>query len=442
VTISADLRRALRGALDLSEGASPVQAVEAVTRGLGVSLGATDVSFLIADLSGRALVRLSHLSLGDAPAGDSPRAATDSRGPDRREGEEGATVLPFDGGPAEQALRTQSVQVLPPGAAYAGGRPLERWMVLAPVTERGEAIGLIELSLPSAPSAEARDEIAHTALVLAYVVIAGRRHTDLFEWGQRSTPFTLSAEVQRRLLPSAFTCEAGAFTLSAWLEPADSVGGDTFDYILGRDVLHLSMTDAMGHGVASALTATLCMGSLRNSRRHGDSLLQQAVAANTALVQNQTSGPDEGFVTGLLGRLDLRTGVLSLVNAGHVPPYLARAGAVEALQLPAGLPLGLFPDADYGVSEVALQPGDRLVLVTDGMLERNAAELDLESTIADTRGLHPREATRAMSDAVLAVCGSALADDATLMLVDWHGSHGRDRESAYGAEIARASSAH
>jgi len=438
---TADLGRALRGVLDAAEGASPVEAVESVTRELGASLGATHVSFLVADLSGRALVRMTHAPL----AGPAPAARTEGDGTpedDRSDGEESATSLPFDGGPAEQALRSQTVQVLPPGAAYGGGRPQDLWMVLAPVTERGEAIGLIELSLPSEPSAEVQDEIARTALVLAYVVIASRRHTDLFEWGQRSIPFSLSAEIQRRLLPSAFTCEARAVTLSAWLEPAASVGGDTFDYILGRDALHLSITDAMGHGVASALTATLCTASLRNARRHGGSLVDQAAAANTALTENQTSGPDEGFATGLLGRLDLRTGVLSLVNAGHVLPLLARGGAVAPVDLPVGLPFGMFPDVAHEVADVELLPGDRLVLVTDGMVERNAGDVDIASMISETRALHPREATRALSDAVISASGTALADDATLLVLDWHGDHGSDRQSSYGAETARASSAH
>ena len=85
--------------LDAAENASPVDAVEAVTRELGAALGARTVAFLIADLSGRALVRLAHVPLDDAGAG-------------RRDGDEVATVLPFDGGPAEQALRTQTVQVV------------------------------------------------------------------------------------------------------------------------------------------------------------------------------------------------------------------------------------------------------------------------------------------------------------------------------------------
>lgn len=106
--------------------------------------------------------------------------------------------------------------------------------MLAPVTERGEVLGLLEISLPAEPAAEVLDEIAREAHLLAFIVIANRRHTDLFEWGQRSTPFTLPAEIQRRLLPAAFTCEGGSFTPSAWLAPAANVGGDTFDYSLGR----------------------------------------------------------------------------------------------------------------------------------------------------------------------------------------------------------------
>ena len=132
-------------------------------------------------------------------------------------------------------------------------------------------------------------------------MIANRRHTDLFEWAQRSTPPTLSAEIQRRLLPAAYTCEAAAFTLAGWLEPAGSVAGDTFDYSLSRDTLYLSITDAMGHGVDSALIATLCVGSLRNSRRQGFGITHAAACANDDIVQHVGEG--EAFVTGLLASL-------------------------------------------------------------------------------------------------------------------------------------------
>lgn len=401
--------------LEAAENASPVEAVEAVTRALGRTLGARSVAFLIADLSGRALVRLAHV-----PA--------DGTGEGRRAADEVAMVMPFDGGPAEQALRTQTTQVVP--------QP-DGWVVLAPVTDRGEAIGLLEMILPDEPTAPTLEEIGRTAHALAFVVIANRRYTDLFEWGQRTTPFTLSGEIQRRLLPGSFTCEGSAFTLSGWLEPAASIGGDTFDYSLARDVLHFSVTDAMGHGVASALTATLGVGSLRNSRRRGAGLAEQADAANADLVHN---APVPGsYITAVLGRLDLRTGVCALLNAGHVPPMLMRDGGTEALPLPAGFPLGMFAEADYRAGEITLRPGDRLVVVTDGVRERNAASLDLPDVLRSTGGLHPREAVRALADAVLEVSGPTLADDATLFILDWYDGHSEDRRTSAGADQARAS---
>jgi serine phosphatase RsbU (regulator of sigma subunit) len=415
-----------------------VEAVEAVTRELGLRLGATKISFLIADLSGRALVRLAHVRLHTAEGVD---IVTPMGRDERRAEEESATVLPFDGGPAERAVRTQEVQVVAPHSGPPDPEGPGSWVVLAPVTERGEAIGLLELTLPEQPDAASIDEIAALAHLLAFVVIANRRHTELFEWGQRTRPLSLSAEIQARLLPGPGTCEAGSFTLAGWLEPAATIAGDTFDFSLARDLLHLSLTDAMGHGVAAALAATLCVGSLRNARNEGASLLGQVTTTNTSLLEHVISTGHESFVTGLLGRLDLRTGTLDLVNAGHVAPYLARGPHVNAVDLAVNLPLGLFQDTTYQISQLVLEPGDRVVFVTDGMLERTAVDVDLPGAIAETRSLHPREAVRALADRVLEATGNALEDDATVLCLDWHGEHGRDRDSIHGADQGRSSEA-
>ena len=412
-----------------------MNAAEAVARELGAVFDAASVSFLIADLSGRALVRLAHVPLAGAGA-DVPAAL--GRG-ERRDLEESATVLPFDGGPAEQAVRTQAVQVLPPDPAPAGEGAPGWWRVLAPVTERGESIGLLELYLADEPARETVVGIAQVAHLLAFVVIANQRHTDLFEWGQRSRTFSLSAEIQQRLLPGPRTCEAASFTLSGWLEPAASIGGDTFDYSLARDVLHMSLTDAMGHGVSAALTASVCLASLRGGRRNGFSLLEQAIEANTALAEQASIRDLDDFVTGLLARVDLRTGTCEMVNAGHVAPYLARGTGVTVLELPTDLPFGIFPDAHYRSTSVTLRPDDRMVLVTDGMLERNVATVDLPEVIANTRKLHPREVVRALADSALDAAGHQLSDDATVLCLDWHGTHGRERSVVSGADPHRAS---
>ena len=199
-------------------------------------------------------------------------------------------MLPFDGGPEEQAVRTQNVSGSAPGRTRAEDESSDQWRVLAPVTERGEVIGLLEILFADEPDAETVEDIARLAHVLAFVVIANRRHTDLYEWGQRTRPLSLSAEIQHGLLPGPQTCEAGAFTLAGWLEPAATIAGDTLDFSLARDALHLSITDAMGHGVAAALNASLCVGSLRNSRNEGATLLEQVNLANKALVEHAAKG--------------------------------------------------------------------------------------------------------------------------------------------------------
>jgi hypothetical protein len=107
--------RTLGTVLTAAEAASPVDAVEAVSRELGIALGATKVSVLIADLSGRALVRLAHVRLATADGvdGGTPVALGE-----RRAVEESATVMPFDGGPAERAVRSQEVQVVAPDPGH------------------------------------------------------------------------------------------------------------------------------------------------------------------------------------------------------------------------------------------------------------------------------------------------------------------------------------
>jgi serine phosphatase RsbU (regulator of sigma subunit) len=191
--------------------------------------------------------------------------------------------------------------------------------------------------------------------------------------------------------------------------------------------------------VGAALTATLCVGGLRNARNAGASLLEQVTSTNRALVGHAAASGLEDFVTGVIGRVDLRTGSTEFVNAGHVAPYLIRDSRSVPLSLTVDVPLGLFGDAVYRTSRVDLQPGDRLVLITDGMVERNAVDFDFSAAIVETRALHPREAVRALADRVLQATGNKLSDDATVLCLDWHGGHGRDRNSHHGAEQKRAS---
>ena len=408
----------LRSLLERVEAAAPIDAVAAVADELVVRSGASEVSLLVADFSGHALVRLSTA----VAAGEPVASGT------RDQGGEHADTLPLEGSVHERVLRTQQPAV---ETTADGAR------VIVPVTDRGDALGVLELLLPDVPDEQTMADVAAAGHALAYVVIANRRHTDLFEWGQRTTPFSLAAEIQRRLLPSAFTCESGQFTVAGWMEPAATVGGDTFDYTLDRDTLHVSITDAVGHEVEAALLATLLVGGLRNERRRGVGLGEQTAAASDAVAHHAAPGQ---FVTGQVLRIDLPSQTAQIVNAGHPLPLLLRDGVVSEVDLAVDLPFGVQEGTRYRVQQLPLRSGDRYVFVTDGMQERNAVSLDVAAALADTAAMHPREVVHALGQAVLRATGGDLEDDATVICLDWYGGPQRARESDGGASAERASS--
>lgn len=403
-----------RGLLEAAENAPPVEALDVVAERLAGMLGATDVSFLIADFSGRAVVRF--VLAGTAAAEDM-----------RWQGSEGAERVPLADTAHGRVLRTQQTDVARKGE---GAR------LIAPVTDRGDAIGLLELELPRYPDEATVAEVNTAAHALAFLVIANRRYTDLFEWAQRATPLSLAAEIQRRLLPESFTCEAGQLTVAGWQEPSATVGGDTFDYALDRETLHLSISDAVGHAVEAATLATVLVGSLRNGRRRGVELREQARAANEDLTAHTSAGR---FVTGQLMRLDLDSGAATIVNAGHPLPLRLRNGDVEEVALDIDMPFGIRPGREFRLQKLPLTPGDRIAFITDGLVEHNAARLDVSTALRDSADLHPREVVQAMCGAVLRVIGGRLRDDATVLCLDWYGGPRRPRETSGGASRRLAS---
>jgi serine phosphatase RsbU (regulator of sigma subunit) len=396
----------LNALLAAVEAAPPVAAVDVLAGALAEAIGAREVSFLIADFSGQSLIRLGH---------------SGGKGALRLQGRETAERVPLAGTPQGRALAAQVVEVI---AEDRGAR------LFAPVTSRGEAVGVLELGLENFPLEQTVADVALAAHFLAYVVIANRRYTDLFEWGQRSVPLSLAAEIQHRLLPGAFTCEAGQFTLAAWLQPAGEIGGDTFDFSLERDTLHVSLTDAMGHTMDAALLATVLVGGLRNARRRGVELAQQARLANDALAKQ---AGESQFVTGLLVRIDLARASAGIVNAGHPPPLRLRSGQPERVHLEADRPFGLQAGGSYRVQPLQLEVGDRLMFVTDGMLERDAADMNIAAILTEGSTMHAREAVQHLTQAVLQASGGRLRDDATALCLDWHGGPPRDREATSGA---------
>lgn len=399
-----DLRRLLAAV----EAAPPIDVVDVLAAELAEMVGATQVSLLIANFSGTAVNRMSHVT-----AQDSLRDGRNER----------VEALPLEDSAYKRVLFTQSPNLVRDG---------DGWLVLVPVAERGDAIGILELSMSRDPDAQTVDYLVAAAHALAYVLIASRRYTDLFEWAQRDIAFSVAAEIQRRLLPSSYTAEGGPFTLAGWLEPSHNAGGDTFDYSIDREYLYLSITDAMGHSTVAALLATLAVGSLRNSRRKLTSPAEQADAANEARLLYATT---DQFVTGQIVRVRLADGTAELVNAGHPAPYLVREGRATTVSVTRGPPLGVRHDA-YQADSLRLQPGDRLLFLTDGYLERNAVEVDIKGTLAATLDRHPRQIVQEFAGTILAATGGDLRDDATVLCLDWYGPSG-SRKATGGSSRAR-----
>ncbi|MEU5481125.1 PP2C family protein-serine/threonine phosphatase [Streptomyces mirabilis] len=169
------------------------------------------------------------------------------------------------------------------------------------------------------------------------------------------------------------------------LEPADHVGGDTFDYVIDRDTVQLSVTDAMGHDVDSALLATLAVGALRRARRTGAGLAEQARQADQAMREHGR----QSYVTGQLLRISLIDGRTEFINACHPWPLRMRNGHVQEIT----------PKVDTS----------HLL----GPVAGPAADL-----IVGTRALHPREAARALIAAIVDANHGHLQDDATVMCLD------------------------
>jgi serine phosphatase RsbU (regulator of sigma subunit) len=183
--------------------------------------------------------------------------------------------------------------------------------------------------------------------------------------------------------------------------------------------------------------ATVLVGGLRNARRRGVELAEQARLANDALAEQAGEGQ---FVTGLVVRIDLPAATAGIVNAGHPPPMRLRAGQVEPVPLEADRPFGVQRGRGYRVQALPLEVGDRLMFVTDGMLERDAAGMNIAGVLTAGIDMHPREAVQQLTQAVLEAGGGQLRDDATALCLDWHGGPPRDRDATSGAN--RESRAH
>jgi serine phosphatase RsbU (regulator of sigma subunit) len=182
----------------------------------------------------------------------------------------------------------------------------------------------------------------------------------------------------------------------------------------------------MGHGLSAALASAVAVSTYRNARRRSLDLVGSYAVIDDAVA---AEFGDSRYVTAVLARLDLHTGVLSWISAGHPPPLLLRpAHGVRTLEMMTSTPLGWQLRGDPPpVGLAQLEPGDRLLFYTDGLTEartRDGAFFTVER-LAEflerqaAAGFPTPETLRRLRHAVLAHQAGALQDDATALLIEW-----------------------
>ncbi|MGC4807150.1 PP2C family protein-serine/threonine phosphatase [Micromonospora sp. DT233] len=290
-----------------------------------------------------------------------------------------------------------------------------------PVSMRGERQGVLRLA-PVPDDRAVIDELFGIATALGHELVAVNQGTDVYQAARRSRRLTLAAEMQWELLPGRSRIRP-SFSLAGQLEPAYAVRGDSFDWSDDGHRLWLSTINGMGEGVAASALTALATHALRNARRCGLGLADQAALADQALYAMHRG---EQHVSVLLLALDLAAGVLTVVDAGSPRLVLLRAGEVVELPLEAQFPLGMFDDTDYREQRFTLLPGDRLFVLSDGVLDATGQEVRYGETALDrflrrTGPMAPLEAVRSLIGDLRAFVAGDLIDDAVVVCLDWTG---------------------
>lgn len=303
----------------------------------------------------------------------------------------------------------------------------DRGSLWSPVLDGTERVGVLQLEFASDVAVD--DELQRVCLdvaaLVAELVMTKSLYGDGVERARRRSGMTVPAELQWTLLPP-LTFVSPRVAIAGVLAPAAEVAGDSFDYALNGDLAHLAVFDAMGHGMEAALLAAVAVSTLRNARRGGLPLVD-TVQAIDAEIAGQF-GVDR-FVTAIVGELEVTSGRWRWVTCGHPSALLVRNGrVVKVLADVTGPPLGLsLLDPHPGVGEERLEPGDRLVLYTDGVVEARDAEgtffgtdrlVELVGRQA-AAGRPVAETLRRLNRALLDHQEGALQDDATTVLVEW-----------------------
>jgi serine phosphatase RsbU (regulator of sigma subunit) len=293
-----------------------------------------------------------------------------------------------------------------------------------PLLDGSDQVGVMALTLDSIDD-EDRRLLRRLAGLVADMLVTKNSYTDQFTLARRRGTMSVAAEIQWSLLPPLMM-SVPQVEVAGILEPAYEIAGDSFDYALNDDILHVAVIDAMGHGLDAAVMATAAIGAYRHARR-ADVGLSEIYAYMDGVIAEQFG--TEHFVTAQIMRLNTATGHLQWVNAGHPSPLLIRDhDVIRVLESPTTLPVG-FGGEEPRISEQMLRRGDRVLCFTDGLIEEHQAGQEpfgLEQLIGVVMRVGRAETgvramVRALSHTLKQARDGVTSDDATIFLIEWRG---------------------
>ncbi|GAA2927346.1 PP2C family protein-serine/threonine phosphatase [Streptomyces enissocaesilis] len=322
------------------------------------------------------------------------------------------------------------VHSTPEGHAFGSQEPYGRYAAQdgavdlhLPVTVRGDRLGILSVRLPPHRCTfDTLEELTELAEVLGHEIVVAERDTDLYLQARRASRLTLAAEMQWQLLP-ARACSRQEYAIGAQLEPAYAIHGDNFDWATTAETLTLTVTNGMSEGVQASILTHLAVNALRNARRAGIDIADQAALADQAIYAHYHGA---AHVSTLLLSFELATGRGRVVDAGSPQLWRQRGKVVEHIAFEAQLPLGMFDETAYVAQEFQALPGDRLVFVSDGVYAAASETGELYGERALERAVQAAGAlpAAAVPRAVLQQLASYRdddADDALVLCLDWFG---------------------
>lgn len=304
----------------------------------------------------------------------------------------------------------------------SGDGPVDLWL---PVYSRSESLGVLGLGFHGDGSI-ASSIPPELGPILGSAILTARRYSDVFEVPRGARHLRLAAAIHWELLPLPSYADPSV-EIAGRLEPAYDIAGDAFDFAANGDILDLAIFDPVGHGLQATLLTTLAVGGYRYSRRREETLGEIAAQIDEAISR---MGSDEVFATGQICRLDVTTGHLGILNAGHLIPILVRNGKAASIgAIDPTVPFGVGIEPGRPMAEFALEPDDVVLFYSDGLVEaRNAdgepygiARVTDGATRHIAAGQSLAKAVRTVVDSVLAHVPDRLGDDATLLAVRWKG---------------------